>query len=154
MVADGKTLVFTDVIASQERLLAFAANTAHAENQALYLFHTLFSGSAMIWWNSEHTVPRRRQLRDGGMPVVLDVLRGRFKQDCDIATTEFTQGEIYLKDLTNVYKSQSTLLSDRGFAQKEKAVDQLQKKHQPEPRSQSHIALGQYGLKPLDAGDY
>ncbi|OIW22448.1 hypothetical protein CONLIGDRAFT_687558 [Coniochaeta ligniaria NRRL 30616] len=93
-------LVFTDVIASQERLLIFAANTAYAENQVLYLLHTLFSGSAMIRWNSEHTVPRRQQLRDGGKPVVLDVLRGRFKQDCDIATTEFTQVKIYLKDLT------------------------------------------------------
>ncbi|OIW22191.1 hypothetical protein CONLIGDRAFT_701331 [Coniochaeta ligniaria NRRL 30616] len=117
MVSDGKTLVFTGVMVFQERLHSFTDDAnPEAENQILGLLDTLFSGSALIWWNSELTAQDRRELRyRGGLPVLLDALRQRFRQDPAIASAKYTQGRLSLSDLAddagNLQNPQNTEIS-------------------------------------------
>ncbi|OIW22168.1 hypothetical protein CONLIGDRAFT_650756 [Coniochaeta ligniaria NRRL 30616] len=102
IVSNGKTLVFTDVMAFQERLYSFTSDAnPEAKSQVVGLLDTLFSGSTLIWWNSEHTAQDHRDLRNGGLPAVLDVLRQRFRQDPAIASAKFTQGRLGLSDLAD-----------------------------------------------------
>ncbi|OIW23084.1 hypothetical protein CONLIGDRAFT_686854 [Coniochaeta ligniaria NRRL 30616] len=104
MVSDGKTLVFTGVIAFQERLYSFTSDAnQEAESQVLSLVDILLSGSALIWWNSELTAQDRRELRNGrrGLPRVLDALRQRFRQGSAMAKAKFTQSRLHLSDLAD-----------------------------------------------------
>ncbi|OIW24306.1 hypothetical protein CONLIGDRAFT_685923 [Coniochaeta ligniaria NRRL 30616] len=73
--SDVKTVLFTDVMASQERLYTFT-DSAEEENQLVNLSQPLLAGYALIKWNSELTAQKRQQLRDGGgLPVGLEALR-------------------------------------------------------------------------------
>ncbi|OIW24236.1 hypothetical protein CONLIGDRAFT_692449 [Coniochaeta ligniaria NRRL 30616] len=91
-------------MASQERLYTFTT-ISDAEHQVLNLLHTLFFGSAMIWWNHELTAQSRQQL---------------FKPDPAMATANFTQGKLYLSDLADHYGNPDLIALTNSIRKKQR----------------------------------
>lgn len=102
VVADGKTLVFTDVFSFIDRINTFLEDEAtrdDAARQIASFFQTLLGGPAAMWWSNEVAAERRRQLRQAGLLAMLDALIFRFNPDAATATRDFNESSLSLRDI-------------------------------------------------------
>lgn len=83
-VADGKSIIFTDVYSFIERLATFTEDEdtrEDAERQITRLLPTLSAGPALLWWTTEMPAASRSDLKtrggDSGQPTKLFASVGR-----------------------------------------------------------------------------
>ncbi|KAM7207743.1 hypothetical protein V8F06_014969, partial [Rhypophila decipiens] len=99
LVADKKSIIFTDVNDFSTRLESLREGDSATEDHLLKLWPTLLAGPALLWWNSHITRFERNTLREAGLTALLDALKGRFEPDAVDATIKFTSDKLVLKDI-------------------------------------------------------
>ncbi|OIW24303.1 hypothetical protein CONLIGDRAFT_685921 [Coniochaeta ligniaria NRRL 30616] len=103
--SDIKTLVFTDVMAFEERLASFTSDSNRYQELDPQSVRYLISASVLISWNGDLTAQDRRGLRNGGgLPVVIVALRQQLSLDSAkvtmvTATIKFTEENLHLSDV-------------------------------------------------------
>lgn len=102
VVADGKNLIYTDVVSFTNRLRSLLENPATSysnEQQVIALFDHLLAGAALLWWNDELPAVDRQAYRKAGLALLMTKLESRFMLRPGKAAMKFHEGRLTLRDI-------------------------------------------------------